>query len=315
MILKNNKFLINYTIFLILFKYKFLIFFSRNVNLIPHYNFYKNLCLKNFLKNFLNFIAFYKTNLNLIFMKHKSLDSLFVITKTIKFRLKKTFFLTKNFSFFLENNYNNNTVKLKLINIKIFYINFFLKFSCLVKFFNNFYYLLRFVEFHKKNIKPEYPKNRNFDLLRYFKNLIYIDDHFSFLQKNLNFFSNIYLNSSVTVLDNYCVFNSTKPKKNNDKNLFIYNNHYPLNFLNKNLSPSFDKKFKLNNNIDYILYTNKAVITFLEVFLNKKIFIKTTNNNFNKIKNYYFNNFINDFRNYQPAYFKNFLLSDFIEIL
>lgn len=161
------------------------------------------------------------------------------------------------------------------------------------------------------NIKYNYfiKNNKNVVFKSFNKNVF-----LSYLTSNIDigynfFFSNKYLINLFLVSD----FNKFIIKGNNN-NKYYYNNYYPI-FLNKYVYFNFFKKFNFNHNINYIIYTNKIIITFLEFFLKKKIFLKVSNNKINKIKNNYFNHILNEYRNFQPLYFKKFLISDFIEII
>ena len=68
--------------------------------------------------------------------------------------------------------------------------------------------------------------------------------------------------------------------KNLEKNKkeFLYTNYYPVFFIKLKKNSAFFKKFKANFDVDFINYIQFSSINHLEFFLQKKIFLKISNN-------------------------------------
>ena len=68
--------------------------------------------------------------------------------------------------------------------------------------------------------------------------------------------------------------------------------------------------------IDYINYIQFSAINYLEYFFKKKIFLKVSNNFFKKPDSLFFLKLIfEDYKFFQPKYMKNYLISDFLELI
>ena len=128
---------------------------------------------------------------------------------------------------------------------------------------------------------------------------------------SINFISNKYL---INYLNTFDCENNLYLKKIAPSKDYTYNNYYPI-FFNKQVYYNFFKKFNYSYKINFILFTNKFIIGFLEYFLKKKFFFKIINNNQYKINNKYLNHIFYEYKNFQPIYFKKYLVFDFIEIL
>lgn len=221
-----------------------------------------NLYLKNSIKIFLNLIfCFYNLNLskffiNLFIFKNKYLN----IKKRKVFRRKKRFFLFKTKFFKKKKKYRYKTryIFFNKLNIKknvILLKKFFFK-LVIVNLINNFRINFSFFYFNALN-------KYSFFLYFFLKNQ---KTHMNyFFKKNLFFFNLL-------------------KKKNNNLNV-LYNNQFPIYTSNKILLKSFRKIFKSFFNKKSNNYLYYYIIPFFEFFLNKNVFIKTTNSNiFKKIK-------------------------------
>lgn len=284
------------------YNYKFLFFFSKSFNTSFNSNctifniFSKNIFKSSFfvqnLKN--KFIILNKDQIfNLLNnnQHHISLDKIYPFKKY------------KNLVFFNKNYFH---IKLKTnhyLNKKLtFYYNFTLN-NKLVKNFYNYNVLI------KKSVTS----------VKYFiKYLNVLNDFFLFDKINFsfNFVSNKYLINYLNFFDiQYSNLNINNENKNLINYNFIYNNYYPVIFLKKRSYDLFFKNLKANLNLNFLFLSNKIVLNFLEILLKKNIFLKITSNRFNKINNFYLDSLLQEYKNFQPLYFKNFLFSDFLIIL
>lgn len=186
----------------------------------------------------------------------------------------------------------------------IYKIKFFYLFSCNFLFFlkKNDYFCFKLPMFKKNNI------NRS-------KLILFTTFNTDILNnQNFNLISNLFL------IDYLNVFNLLFKKDKNhikefNKKHHYYSNYYPAIFLENKNYDLFFNKFKIVSDTNNIYFLNKVFINFFENFFKKKIFLKITNNHFNKIKNSYFLNFKKGYSNFQPLYFKNFLFADFLDII
>lgn len=293
MINKQKLKLNNLYLFFLLKKFKFL---KNNKNIKPKkieivQNFYFFRFYVKFLKIILLkyiFLKNIKNNINI-----KKLNNVYICSNKIKRINKLTpiciFYKLSN-QYYIKNNLNS---KIRYNCFKFFKIKKLSKIIIFIKFFN--------ILLYNNNYKYEIKKFNKNSMLIFLTNLI---DY-----NNINLFSSKYLINLLSV--SYFDKNFFK---NNNLNFYYYNNYYPV-FLNKYIYLNFFKKFSHNYNINYILYTNKIVITFLEIFFKKKVFLKVANNKQNKINNEYFNYILNEYRNFQPLYFKKYLILDFVEIV
>lgn len=303
---------------------KFSLFLPKNLGFYVHKN--PN-SLVNEVNNFVNFRKFNGFQKKDIYIITRNLEKRINFIYKFKFsnnvvfsNLKKNYFRTKiKYSMFINKffnkkvdskvskinfkNYNKATLLCFNKNIFTKSFNFFLNCKVIIS-YNIFLYCYPVSLKMNKSIKSKI--NYNFFL----KYLLFINDFLIFnnFKKNYSFFSNRYLISNLNLFNIFT--------KNNFKNNFkIYNNYYPIFFCNDTVYTSFFNNLKKNYNLNYIYLTNKLIISFFEKNFQKNIFLKINNNRLNKFKNIYFNNIINDYKNYKPVYLKNFSLLDFIEIL
>lgn len=326
---------------------------SKTIKIIENQTKQINPLKKHRLKKKLKFFK-YKKDFNNFFFKFfkKSKKSYNILNnfKKIKINYKNSLFISSNFffdySYYNTNNFFKNSNSLlnfnndKLKNFSIFYnskINskefYFLSKNLPMLNLNNLVYFIKpfnntllfgknvdiiiFNKFIKNSKKINFSffikkikiKN-NFYIYNYIKNIVNVNDLFNF-----SLVSSKYLNNYIYLFSkNNFLINTNNIKKNNK---YIYNNYYPV-FIYKNdnnLYNLFFKKFKSNLNVNFVLFTNKIIINFIESFSKRRIFIKTLNNFNRKINNYYFKRIVNEHKNYQPLYWKNFMMLDFLDII
>lgn len=321
-----------YTYFYNFFKKKFLFFkflinnkFNKKLKVLFFLK-NKNFPLKNF--EYYNLNLFYK---KWIFYKINSNTPNYLNSKNNNiFKNIKSYFIYYNSSknYFFKNSTDFNFI-FKGLN-KIGFINF-LKFNkSLLKFlksdmiylfykknlFFNFFNLNLFFNLTSiKNNNKSFIWYQNFYIktnkIIFIKYLIALKDFFLYNFKSkfkINFNSNNYLNNFYNFSDSQLnIFLNSK---------LIFNNYYPIVLVNnKKLNNSFYSLFRKNNNNNYLYLTNKIFINFFEKFLKKNIYMRVVNNFFFKIKDENFIKFLHEYKNYQPLYFKNFIFSDFLEII
>lgn len=137
---------------------------------------------------------------------------------------------------------------------------------------------------------------------------------------NLNLFSNIHYSNNFNIIGFNNNFSTLLKKGNkffdNSKNLLFYNNYYPIFFVQSNGKNLFFSKFKSSFDVDYINYIQFTTINYLEHFFKKNIFLKVSNNFFKKYqKDLHLKKIFEDYKFYQPKFMKNYLISDFLELL
>lgn len=287
--LKSNYKKINYNNFKHVFYCNY-----KNYNL---FNFYKDLVFFNFYNN----LNYNKNNLKFI-IKNKN--------KQIK-HIKNIKFLFFNYSLLLDSYFiNKKYYSYKIIFVKLFYI-----FDLRSK--KNIYYSFN-NKLHKINNFDNFKKL----IFSVFKNITCLNDFFSnnIIFKNNFMFSNFFFFKNLFILeenfnDSLNINNFERNKKNN-LSLNFYNNYYPIFYSHKKSYKLFMSKFKSSLNLNYLIFTNYYVITFLEKLFKKRFFLKLSNNFFNKpSKQFVLNELYNDYKNFQPKYMKGFSLKDFFEII
>lgn len=293
----------------------------------------------NKIKN-LNFCYNYK----FLFFFSKSFDFFFDSNCTIFNIFSKN--ISKN-SFFIKNLKNKYTISnkdriLNLLNNNQYYILLdkiysFKKYKNLVFFNKNYFHTkLKINHYLNKKLTFYYNFTLNNKLLKIFYNynvlikksatsvkyfikyLNVLNDFFLFDKINFsfNFVSSKYLINYLNFFDiQYRNLNINNENKNLINYNFVYNNYYPVIFLKKRPYDLFFKNLKANLNLNFLFLSNKIVLNFLEILLKKNIFLKITSNRFNKINNFYLDSLLQEYKNFQPLYFKNFLFSDFLIIL
>lgn len=279
------------------------------------YNFYtKNIYFYSRF-NLLNF------NFNLFFFNFFRKGNTKIFFKNL---FSKKFFLKKDFNFNKLKFFNFNKSNTYFYKNPPFNLTFFLNFSIYKSNFKKFFLFLFFRNYltiknvfnvnNKLNFNFEYYKK---NIKNIFLNINYLNDIFdknNFLSRN-----NFTLVNSFFFLKILKVMNNSISKEKffkNNFNFFYYNNYYPVLYSNNTVISRFFSKFKINFNVNYFIYFNFYIISFLELFLKKNIFLKISNNFFNKIKknNQLYSTYLN-YKNYQPKYFKNFLIIDFLDLL
>lgn len=273
--------------------------------------FHKNTTYKNFFQKVIK-----KGNLPKIF--NPDIDT----------KILNLFFFKKRLNLQQSKNLDNNFMKTILFYFTVFSpIYFRFKYKCKVNKYIYFYksfnvtnsnYYLNYIVIKKKFLNNF---NLNINIFSIFKNIIYLNDLFNennFLSnKKLYFLSNNFFLKNLKILDDF-IINESSTKFDIKKNytLRYFNNYYPIFYTEKKSYNLFMSKFKANLNINFLAYINFYIISFLENFFKKKIFLKISNNFFNKPKNTKNLHQIFDiYKNFQPKYMKMFLIRDFIEII
>ena len=295
-------------------------------------------------------------NYNLKIIKNSKIVDLFDILTFYKnltksFKIKKKIFVKKRY-FYSNKPINFSKYLIKYSRIRFSFSRTIKKFDfsnlknkCKTLFslyhvkyttyFNNyfFFFLLNknsynFINFFKKIKKSKNKANLNNNylytkaIIKVFKYIIYLNDVFEFNNFNINknlLFSNVFF-KNLTVLGNLDLGKSSfklfDDSLSRNKNLKYYNNYYPIFYSHKNSYKLFMSKFKSSLNIDFAIFMNFYIVSFLENFFKKRIFLKISNNFFNKPPRFNsLKRLHNDYKNLKFSYMKQFSLKDFFEII
>lgn len=265
---------------------------------------------KNFLKKKNNFFKRFYKKTNIISLTPENIKNRlinFIIFEKSK-KIEKYKFSNYSYSNNLTSNNKNICIlfKVKKLNLLRLKFNFLFKNKLVFLPKNNF-----FSFFHNN-----YYSNLKTTLkVLHFLNDFYINNYYTSKYNNSIQGLLINKNTNVNFLKSYNPLNKNGFIFKTDNNKF-FNNYYPIVYFEKKKLNLFFSKYRVGPNINYSIYMHFYILSFLENIFKKNFFLKTFNNNFQKIKEVASINLMyNNYKNYKPKFLKKFSITDLIEII